>query len=103
VGREEVMTLLWSHEADLALLGVVRLALFGSVARDEARPDSDVDLLVEFDRPVGLFAYVGVQEYLEGLLGRPVDLATSGALKPRLRDRILAECICVFERVASLH
>lgn len=103
MGREEAITLLRSREADLDGLGVSGLALFGSVARNEAGPESDVDLLVEFNRPVGLFAYLGVQENLEGLLGRKVDLVMRGALRPQLRDRILAEAIDVITRVATPH
>lgn len=74
-------------------LGIRSLALFGSFARDEAGPDSDIDLLVEFDHPVGLFHFVRMHRYLETLLGRKVDLATPDALKERLRERILRELI----------
>ena len=56
-------------------------------------PDSDVDLLVEFARPVGMFRFLAVKEYLEALLGRPVDLATRDALKRQFRDAILREAI----------
>lgn len=69
------------------------LALFGSAAKDEAGPESDVDLLVEFDRPVGLFEFIEVKEYLEGLLGRPVDLVTPDALRPTMREGILSELV----------
>lgn len=58
-----------------ARFGVARLALFGSVACDEARQDSDVDLLVEFDRPVGLFRFMELQSHLEDLLGCGSTLA----------------------------
>jgi len=75
--------------------GVKSLALFGSVARDEAHPDSDVDLLVEFDRPVGLFAFIGLQQFLETLLGCKVDLGTPRSLKPRVKERVLQEAINV--------
>ena len=93
--RDEVLAWLAAHWPELTERGVARLAVFGSVGRDEARTDSDVDLLVEFDRPVGLFAFSELKEYLEGLLGRPVDLVTRAALKPRLRDRILPEAVSV--------
>lgn len=65
--------------------GVTRLALFGSVVRDSARADSDVDVLVSFDRPATSSRYFGVQFFLEGLLGRRVDLVTDKALRPELR------------------
>ena len=85
----------------LAQFGVQTLALFGSVARDEARPDSDVDLLIEFSRPVGLFTFVQVKDYLEQVLGRRVDLVTPAGLKRQLRDRILEEAVRVGEGVAA--
>ena len=67
--------------------------LFGSVARDEAGPDSDVDILVEFDRPVGLFAYGGLLDQLEKWLGCKVDLVDPRGLKPGIRENALAEAI----------
>ena len=69
------------------------VALFGSFARDEGREDSDVDLLVEFSRPIGLFEFVRMQRQLGELLGHRVDLVTPAALKPQLRDRILREAV----------
>jgi len=73
--------------------GVSRLAVFGSLARGEEKPGSDVDILVEFERPTGLFGFVRLQRYLEGIIGRPVDLATPGALRPEMREAILAEAV----------
>ena len=81
------------HRADLERLGVKSLALFGSAARGEARQDSDVDLLVEFSRPVGLFHFMEVKEFLEEVLGRRVDLVNPDALKPQLREAILEEAV----------
>jgi predicted nucleotidyltransferase len=75
--------------------GVTRLALFGSVARDEADEDSDVDIVVRFDGPATSKRYFGVQFYLEDLLGRPVDLVTDKALRPELRPYIEREAIDV--------
>ncbi len=69
--------------------GVRSLTLFGSVARGEARPDSDVDLLVEFDRPTGYFGLVALQLFLQELLGREVDLGTPGSLQPALRQEAI--------------
>lgn len=74
-----------------ARYGVTELALFGSIARDSARPDSDVDILVGFDGPATSSRYFGVQFYLEDLLGRPVDLVTTTALRPELRPFIEKE------------
>ena len=91
--RAEVLRLLTEHRDELTALGVESLSLFGSVARDEARPDSDVDLLVEFSRPVGLFGFFDLQERLEAILGTGVDLGMSGGLKPRMRERVLREVV----------
>lgn len=69
------------------------LDLFGSFARGDAGPDSDVDLLVEFDKPVGLFHFFRVQHRLEAILGRRVDLVMKDAIQRQLRTRILAEAV----------
>lgn len=73
--------------------GVRRLAVFGSALRDDFRPDSDVDVLVEFaeGRAVGLIGFAGMEQELSGLLGRRVDLNTPGFLSRQFRDRVLAE------------
>lgn len=70
--------------------------LFGSVARDEARTDSDVDLLVEFDRPVGLFTFIRLKRYLEEILETPVDLGTPDSLKPYLQESVFREAVRAF-------
>lgn len=94
-GRDEILRLLREHRADLERLGVKSLALFGSSLRGEAREDSDIDLLVEFLRPVGLFEFVDAKQYLEDVLGCRVDLGTPESLKPRLREAVLAEAVYV--------
>jgi predicted nucleotidyltransferase len=75
--------------------GVKSLSLFGSVARNEATSTSDVDLLVEFNRPMGYFGLFALQDYLEKLLGCPVDLGTPDSLKPYIKERIQGELIRV--------
>jgi predicted nucleotidyltransferase len=85
------MEILRSHQAELRRIGVKSLKLFGSVVRGEAGPESDIDILVEFSRPIGLLAFVGLKHRLAELLGRPVDLVTPAALKAPLRDGILNE------------
>lgn len=70
--------------------GVKSLGLFGSIARGEASPNSDVDILVEFNAP-SFDHYMDLKFYLEERLGRPVDLVLKGSLKPALRERILRE------------
>ena len=74
------------------------LRLFGSAARGDERPDSDIDLLVEFDGDKSLFDSIGLELELEEFLGRDVDLLTEPALSPYLRDRILASASVIYER-----
>lgn len=75
--------------------GVTRLALFGSTVRDEARPDSDIDIVVAFASPATSAKYFGVQFYLEDELGVPVDLVTEKAIRPELRAFIEREAVNV--------
>ena len=91
--RDDILKVLHDGRPMLDAFGVAHLSLFGSFARDEGREDSDVDLLVEFRRPIGLFEFVRLQRELGELLGHPVDLVTPAALKPQLRDRILHEAV----------
>jgi len=94
--KNETLKLLRVHKAELAKqFDVIRLALFGSTARDAAGPNSDVDILVQFDGPATSARYFGVQFYLEDLLGRPVDLVTEKALRPELRPIIKREALHV--------
>ena len=90
--RDEILKTIDANRPSLSLLGVSELALFGSFARDEAGPDSDVDFLVEFSEK-SFDRYMELKELLEDLLGRKVDLVLKTAIKPRLRDRILNEAV----------
>lgn len=78
--------------------GVRRLAVFGSRARGAAGPDSDVDVLVEFEKDsrVGL-RFITLQDELTALLGRPVDLCTRGFLSPHFRERVVLEAVPLYE------
>ena len=85
--------------ADLCRRYHVReLSLFGSAARGEMRPDSDIDLLVEFlpNAEVGLVEHAGLMLDLQGLLGRKVDLVSKNGLKPRIRPYVLADAQLVY-------
>jgi predicted nucleotidyltransferase len=94
--RDEALKLLQEHKAELAYrFGVKRLALFGSTARDEARDDSDVDMLVGFSRPATFNGYFDLKFFLEDLLGREVDLVCEDAVRPRLKSRIEQDAINV--------
>ncbi|WP_234254332.1 nucleotidyltransferase family protein [Billgrantia aerodenitrificans] len=96
MNRTKTLQLLRDH---LPLLsreyGVTSLRLFGSMSRDEARDDSDIDILVSFDGPATSARYFGVQFYLEDLLGHPVDLVTDKALRPELKPYIEREAVRV--------
>ncbi len=74
---------------------VMTLSLFGSVARGDAKLDSDIDLLVTYANSPGLFGFLDLKEYLEQILGCRVDLVTEKALKKQIRDKILKEAISV--------
>ena len=89
----DLLHTLSTHRDDLEALGVASLSIFGSVARGDEDTTSDVDILVRFSKPVGMFEFLDVKMYLEDLLGSSVDLVTEDALKPQLRERILAEAV----------
>lgn len=86
------------HETELRAAGVVRLSIFGSTARSDGGPDSDVDLLATFDesRRLSLLDLVGIELKLAGLLGQPVDLVEEGTLKPRVHRSVEAEAVRAF-------
>ncbi len=71
------------------------LSVFGSVSRGTSTIDSDIDILVRYQRTPGLFAFLDLKQYLETIIGRPVDLVTEGALKTQLREKILKEAVRV--------
>ena len=93
LSRHKVLSILAEQRSLLDQYGVRSISLFGSVARNEATDESDIDLLVEFAKPIGLFQFVALKRRLEELLGRAVDLATRSSLKPQLRERILKEAV----------
>jgi len=96
VNRATALRLLAEGKPHLAReFGVTDLALFGSVARNEAHEASDVDILVKFDGPATSKRYFGVQFYLEDRLGCAVDLITDKALRPELRPYVEQEAIHV--------
>jgi len=94
--KQQVLDILKTQFTEIcALFGVQRLALFGSTARDEATPDSDIDILVEFTDKADSKRYFGLLFYLEDKLGCPLDLVTDKALRPELRPYIEKEAIYV--------
>lgn len=94
--QKVIIQILKQNQVELVeQFGVRFLALFGSFARNEATPESDVDLLVEFNRPTGYFGLFALQDHLESLLGCPVDLGRPQSLKPALREQVLEELVQV--------
>ncbi len=93
--RDEILDILREHRTDIEKFGVKSLAVFGSVARDQVRPDSDIDILVEFEPPPTFVRYMDLKFYLEDLLGHRIDLGTPETLKPRIRARVQAEAVHV--------
>lgn len=69
---------------------VSKIGIFGSYARNQQNDNSDIDILVEFNKPVG-FEFFDLKDYLESLFNKPVDLVTINALKPYIKDEILSE------------
>ena len=92
--RDEVLGTLARHRDALYGMGVRRLGLFGSVARGESRPSSDLDFVVDFETK-SFDAYMDLRSFLEELLGSQVDLVLSDTIKPRLRPIIMAESVNV--------
>ena len=93
---EAVLGLVRHHSEPLKELGVISLDLFGSVARNEASLESDVDFLVELKQEAGFFEFFQIKRYLEELLNCPVDLGTRDSLREHLRTVVSEDAINVF-------
>lgn len=85
--RDEILAILRAAEPELRRRGLRHAALFGSVARDEARLDSDIDILVEFEpgEEGSIYDYVRLKQFVASLFDGPVDIVDRAALKPHLR------------------
>jgi predicted nucleotidyltransferase len=95
--RDEAMTTLQQHEADLKRLGVEHLYMFGSTARGEANNDSDVDLFFDYQKgKLGVYELMDVKEYAASILGRKTDIMTRDSLHKTLREAIEATAVRVF-------
>jgi predicted nucleotidyltransferase len=94
----EAVTALRQHEAELRARGVRRAAIFGSVARNEARAGSDVDVLVELDpdSALDIFSYATLKQYIAGLFVVEVDVVNRAALKPQLRGPADRDAVYAF-------
>jgi predicted nucleotidyltransferase len=96
--RDAVLAILRAHEAPLRRQGVLRAALFGSAARDEARPGSDLDIMVEIDPAarVDLYGYAGITRYIAGLFPVPVDIAERDMLLEPVRRTADKDAVYAF-------
>lgn len=93
---ERIRSLLAEHKKELrGRFRVKDTGVFGSIVTGRTRKGSDVDILVEFEEPVGMFEFIALEGYLSGLLGVQVDLVSRKALKPRIGERILKEVVFV--------
>jgi predicted nucleotidyltransferase len=93
---DEIKEVLDKHKEELKRrYGVKEIGIFGSFARGEEKDDSDVDILVEFDGPIGFFKFLELEEFLSNLIGRKVDLVSKKALKPHIGKHILEEVVTV--------
>jgi predicted nucleotidyltransferase len=96
--RDQVITTLRLHEQELRGRGVMHAALFGSVARGDAKPSSDIDIMIEIepDAPVGVYEYMGIKEYIAGLFEGKVDVVDRDGLKPYIRPAATADAVYAF-------
>ena len=96
--RDQIIARLKQNEAALRARGVAHAGLFGSHARGDARPDSDTDIMVEFDPKarVTTFDYAGLKDFIAQLLDGPVDVVNRDSLKPYLREAVISRTIYVF-------
>jgi len=98
MNRDQVIATLRAHEPALRQRGVLHAALFGSLAREEAAPASDIDIMIELepDAPIGLFEYVGITQYLDDLFPVHVEVANRDRLKALVRPSAERDAIYAF-------
>ena len=98
MNTQDAVATLRRHESALRALGICHAAVFGSFARGENRPDSDLDIMIEVDPDahITVFDYVGLKEYIAGLFDGPVDVVSRDGLKPHVRPAATADAIYAF-------
>jgi len=98
MNRQDAIAVLRQHADALRARGVSHAALFGSVARGDAGPQSDLDILIELapDAELDIFAYAGLKRYIAGLFSGPVDVVNRNALKPYLQRPASSDAIYAF-------
>jgi predicted nucleotidyltransferase len=96
VTRRKIENILRKHKQELKKrFKLKEIGIFGSFVRDEQKKRSDIDILVEFEKPIGLFEFMDLEEYLMKILGAKVDLVSKKALKPRIGKHILQEVVYI--------
>jgi len=98
MNRREALAVLRRSEAALRARGVCHAALFGSVARGDDRPDSDIDVMIEVDPEahIGVYEYVALKEFIASLFDRPIDVVSRDALKPYVSPAATTDAIYAF-------
>jgi len=98
MNTQDALATLRRYESALRARGVRHAALFGSIARGDNRPDSDIDIMIEVDPEahITVFDYVGLKEYIAGLFDGPVDVVSRDGLKPHVRPAVTADAIYAF-------
>jgi uncharacterized protein len=98
MNRQEILDRLRENERALRERGVTHAALFGSIARGEQRPDSDIDIMVDLDPEivVTIFDYAGLKDYIASMFDTPVDVVSREGLKPLVRPRATGDAIYAF-------
>ncbi|MHA1370653.1 MAG: nucleotidyltransferase family protein [Promethearchaeota archaeon] len=93
---DEIKEIIKKHKKTLKeKYHIKEIGIFGSFVRGEAKEDSDVDILVEFEKPIGFFKFLQLEEYLSDLIGKKVDLVSKKALKPHIGKYILEEVVII--------
>ena len=94
---QEIQKILKNHKRDLQTKYKVKeIGIFGSYVKQEVSENSDLDILVSFNDPIGMFKFLELEEYLQNLLGIKIDLVSKKALKPRIGKYILKEALMIW-------
>ena len=85
-------------EPFIAEFGIRQIRIFGSFAKGEEKPHSDIDIIVDISKPIGIYQFIGLKQDLETSLSRKIDLFKPNTIEPLLKDKILAEAVTIYEQ-----